>query len=218
MTMLTDAAGFVLAGGRSSRMGTEKAFVPFAGEPLVTHALRTLREAGLSASIAGARSALKQFAPVVTDLEADRGPLGGICSALAWTELRWSLFLPVDLPLLPSSLVAFLLDSARALSSAVTVVAVNGYAQTFPVVLDRAALPWLSAALASGRGGCFAAFQAAAAGLQQSIQVVDVEEALRTGKLAMPKAPATDCWFLNVNAPEDLRRAEACRADEMRRE
>jgi len=212
VTTATDAAGFVLAGGRSGRMGTEKALVQFAGEPLVTHALRTLRAAGLSASIAGARSALEQFAPVVPDNQPDRGPLGGICSALASTQARWSLFLPVDLPLLPSSVAAFLLESARAESSVVTVAALNGFTQTFPAVIDRAALPWLASALAGGKGGCFGAFQAAAAGLHQTVNVVDVEDAARTGKLAHPLALPTDCWFLNVNAPADFGRAEACRA------
>lgn len=216
MTTQTDAAGFVLAGGRSSRMGTEKALVQFAGEPLVAHALRILRGAGLSPSISGARCPLEQFAPVVPDNEPDCGPLGGICSALVWTQARWSIFLPVDLPLLPSSLVGFLLRSARTEDAAITVASLNGFAQTFPAVIDRAALPWLVSALAGGRGGCFAAFQAAASGLQQALKVVDVEEGVRTGKLGHPNALSADCWFLNVNAPADLERAEACRKVDIR--
>jgi molybdopterin-guanine dinucleotide biosynthesis protein A len=208
-----DVAGFVLAGGRSSRMGSEKALVEFAGEPLVVHALRTLRLAGVTGSIAGARLPLECFAPVVADTEPDRGPLGGICAALASTEANWAVFLPVDLPLLPALLVTFLLQEAQDEGTAVTVASVDGFAQTFPAVVRRAALPWLRAALQSGRGGCFAAFQAAAEGLRKSIHVVPIERVVKEWELALLKELPVQYWFLNVNAPADLLRAKACLAD-----
>jgi molybdopterin-guanine dinucleotide biosynthesis protein A len=208
-----DVAGFVLAGGRSSRMGSEKALVEFAGEPLVVHALRTLRLAGLTASIAGARSPLECFAPVVADHEPDMGPLGGICAALASTEATWAVFLPVDLPLLPALLVTFLLKETQDEGTAVTVAAVEGFAQTFPAVVRRAALPWLRSALESGRGGCFAAFQAAAEGMKKSINVVPIERIVKERALALREELPVQCWFLNVNAPADLLQAKACLAE-----
>lgn len=205
-----DAVGFVLAGGRSSRMGSEKALVEFAGEPLVVHSLRILRSAGLTTSIAGARVPLESFAPVVADVESDRGPLAGICAALASSSTRWAVFLSVDLPLLPASLVAFLLETAIHDGTAITVAEVNGFAQTFPAVVDRAALPWLRRVLDSGRGGCYSAFQFAAAGMEQAMNVVTVEQAVQQRKLAHPNALSVPCWFLNVNEPSDLAQAEVC--------
>jgi molybdopterin-guanine dinucleotide biosynthesis protein A len=194
-------------------MGSEKALVEFAGEPLVVHALRTLRGAGVTASIAGARSPLECFAPVVADAEPDRGPLGGICAALASTQARWAIFLPVDLPLLPALLMTCLLQEAEDEGTAVTVASMNGFAQTFPAVVDRAALPWLRSALQTGPGGCFAAFQAAAEGLKKSMKVVPVERTLHHNESALREALPVECWFMNVNAPADLLRAEACRAE-----
>ncbi|MBW8870291.1 MAG: NTP transferase domain-containing protein, partial [Acidobacteriales bacterium] len=80
-----DAEGFVLAGGKSSRMGQDKALIEVAGRQLVEYSLQVLRQAGLEARIAGAGADLSEFAPVVRDQPGDSGlgPLAGICSALS---------------------------------------------------------------------------------------------------------------------------------------
>ena len=84
---------------------------------------------------------------------------------------------------------------------------VNGFAQTFPVVLDRAVLPMLLRELQSGRGGCFSAFQAAAAGLGEAVTVIPVEPLVQCGQVAHPRSLPATWWFLNVNTAHDLRRA-----------
>jgi molybdopterin-guanine dinucleotide biosynthesis protein A len=191
-------------------MGSEKALIQLAREPLVAHAVRILRHAGLVVAIAGARSPLANYAPVVPDLEPDRGPLGGICTALAFTAANRAVFLPVDMPLLPPALVALLLEVSRDEDALITVPSVNGFTETFPAVIHRAALPWLREALECGRGGCFQAFQAAAAAMGRPLKIMPVEQAVRDGSLAITDAPPVESWFLNVNEPADLAQAEAC--------
>lgn len=214
------AAGFVLAGGRSSRMGRDKANLLFAGRPLVAHALAILREAGLRVAIAGAnpvhRAALSAFAPIVDDPEPGRGPLAGVCAALESTSARYAVFLPVDLPLLPASLVAYLLRHARVTGFAITVARLAGFSQTFPAVVDRAALPGLRSALETRDDGCFSAFKSAAAALGEPLGVVDVELVAQAGQVTHALALPPSRWFLNVNSPEDLKRAETI-ADRDRR-
>jgi molybdenum cofactor guanylyltransferase len=246
----TNASGFVLAGGQSSRMGQDKTLMSFAGRPLIAHALSILREAGLPASIAGVppdrstpdrsrsagqiartdprandlrgngsqgtgsqeNSALVTFAPVVEDSQRGLGPLAGICTALAAMATRYAVFLPVDLPLLPSSLIAYMVHHAEITGLAVTVPAVSGFSQTFPVVLDRSVLPVLQNDLRSGQGGCFSAFQAAAHSLSQPIASIAVELLVQSGQITHPLGLAAAHWFLNMNTPQDLHRAEALMA------
>ena len=91
--------GFVLAGGRSTRMGTDKALLHYAGRPLIAHAVDLLRPRELNPTSWECDLILLLYAPVVEDLHPDCGPLGGIEAALASSSSDWNLFLPVDLPL-----------------------------------------------------------------------------------------------------------------------
>jgi molybdopterin-guanine dinucleotide biosynthesis protein A len=202
-------AGFVLAGGESRRMGRDKAMVEFAGEPLVVRGIKILREAGLEPGIAGARANLEQYAPVIADIDPGRGPLGGICAALAACREQRAVFLPVDLPLLPALLITVMVRRAQLTSAVLTVPSLSGFSQTFPVVIDRAALPALKNALEQERGACFAAFQAAAAAAGQSIAAIPVEYLAQAGQVTHTDGLSPAMWFLNVNSPAELRRAEA---------
>ncbi len=209
------AAGFVLAGGQSSRMGREKALIGFGGRPLIVHALEILRGAGLPASIAGARAELGAFAPVIHDANPGAGPLAGICSALSAAQAQHAVFLSafisVDLPFVPPSLVAFLVHHAQVTRKAITIATVTGFAQTFPAVIASQALPALASELRAGRNGCFAAFEAAAASLGQAVSRVPIEWIAQSGHALHPNGLAPAQWFLNLNTPSQMERAEALR-------
>lgn len=192
-------------------MGVDKALVEFEGRPLIARALGILREAGLAASIAGARSDLRAFAAVIDDPGVDEGPLGGICAAMAVTPAPWAVFVPVDMPLLPASLIALLLDHARITSAAVTAPAVSGFTQTFPAVLNRDVLPVLQRELEGGRGGCFAAFNMAAEALGQQVNAIAAEVLVQTGQVKHPEGLPASCWFFNLNCAADVQQAHGYR-------
>jgi molybdenum cofactor guanylyltransferase len=204
-----DAMGIVLAGGRSTRMGTDKATLAFNGRPLIANALEILHEADLPLAIAGSRPDLKSFAPTIDDLGSSRGPLGGICGALQVTSVTTTIFLPVDMPLLPSSLIRMMQEVAHVTGHDLVVPSVNGFAQTFPALINRAALPALKAELEAGRGGCFSAFQATAKALGQQVHVVRTELLVQTGRLRHPYGLPPTRWFSNINSVVDLQRVQA---------
>jgi molybdenum cofactor guanylyltransferase len=204
------ADGFVLAGGRSSRMGQDKALIPLSGKPLLQHALAILRNVGLEPRIAGARSDFSSFAPTLPDNPSDsgRGPLSGICAGLAASATDLAVFLPVDLPLLPSSLIAWLLQLAATTRSAVTLVSVAGFVQTFPVVIDRLALWSLQSSLGSDDRNCLRALREASTTISKPFSILPVELLLQPHHVAHPSGFPPAIWFLNVNSPHDLARAE----------
>jgi molybdenum cofactor guanylyltransferase len=205
-----DVEGFVLAGGQSSRMGRDKALVELAGRSLVAHAVDTLRNTSLAVSIAGSRSDLSCFAPVVPDIEQDLGPLSGVCNALEHATAEWVVLLPVDLPLLPSALIGYLVSHARITGKMVTLASVNGFAQTFPAAIRREAIFVLKRELRAGRSGCITAFRAVAEYYAQSLSVAPVEYIVQAGQCDSPGNLPPARWFQNVNSPGDLAHASQC--------
>jgi len=204
-------AGFVLAGGRSSRMGRDKALVELDGRTLAALAVDKLKAAGLSAVIAGARSGLGHLAPVVADEAPDEGPLRGVCTALGSTKAPLTVFVPVDMPLIPAALLSHLVSDARATGAAVTLVSVNGFTQTFPAVIRTRLLPFLREELVAGRRGCLAAFQAASSRVDEGLRVTPVELLVQAGQVRDERTLPAYQWFLNVNTPEDVERAASLR-------
>jgi molybdenum cofactor guanylyltransferase len=85
-------AGFVLAGGRSSRMGRDKATLDWHGQPLLQHMTELLRQVADTVQVVG-RDALPDRRP-------NLGPLEGIATALGVTSTDHNLIVAVDLPLL----------------------------------------------------------------------------------------------------------------------
>lgn len=205
-----NAAGVVLAGGKSSRMGRDKALIELHGKPLVAHAVDVLRRVGLPVFISGTRDDLSRFAPVLPDSEPDRGPLHGLCRALATGDAELVAFTSVDLPLIPPELIKRLLAIAQTTGNQVTLVSVNGFAQTFPAVVRRDALPSLEEELHSGKGGCFAAFRRASTTCNQSLLAPHVENLIQAGQIIHPAGLLPSRWFLNINTPADLEFAKHC--------
>src|SRR2546425_4076850 len=109
-------AGFILAGGVSSRMGRDKALLEISGVPLL------VRPAGLIEPLVAAVTVIgspERYASlglrVIPDAVAGVGPLGGIATALRFSASAWNLILGCDLPYLTAKWLDWLM--ARALDS-----------------------------------------------------------------------------------------------------
>ncbi len=197
--------GFVLAGGRSTRMGRDKALVEVDGRPLIALAVERLHALGLTPRICGSRPDLARYAEVLADHFPDSGPLGGIEAGLAASDSELNLFLPVDAPLIPAEFLRWLMERAAAGGAVATIPAAAGREQPLSAIYSRRLLPGLRAAMAAGRLKTMTAVREAAASLGEAIDLFAVEEveaALMPG--VWPEEPRVCEWFLNVNAPGDL--------------
>jgi molybdopterin-guanine dinucleotide biosynthesis protein A len=120
-------AAFVLAGGGSTRMGRDKALLPYGDGTLIEHVARQVREAAGSAVILGDPARYGIFGyPVQSDLVPGCGPLGGLYSALRTTTAEWNLIVACDMPGISRSLLNALFAQAAAPALAVLPVAPNG--------------------------------------------------------------------------------------------
>ena len=110
--------GVVLAGGKSSRFGSDKAQALLAGRPLLDHALDALRLHCDAVAVAGRET---DAAPAIADWPApDAGPLGGLAGALNHALAHGFdqvLSVPVDAALLPGDLRSLLEPAPACLAS-----------------------------------------------------------------------------------------------------
>src|ERR1051325_2894985 len=76
-----DVTAFILAGGQSSRMGTEKAFLELEGQLLIDRMIDIAKPVAEQLRIVGPKQKFAAFGQIATDIYQDRGPLGGIHAA-----------------------------------------------------------------------------------------------------------------------------------------
>lgn len=119
-------SAFILAGGKSSRMGEDKAFLQLGERSLLERALQLARSVAGDVKIVGGvavenEAKFSKYAPVVEDIYPDRGPLGGIHAALAGSQAELNLFLAVDLPFIDPGFLRYLLRVAEESEAIATV-------------------------------------------------------------------------------------------------
>lgn len=107
--MSGSTTGVVLAGGRSRRMGRDKAVLPFCGRSLLEHMLDLLARGGADPCLI---SGLYAGYDCIPDTDADGGPVAGIRSVAEALPGQRLLFVPVDMPLLDPALIRRLLTGA----------------------------------------------------------------------------------------------------------
>jgi molybdenum cofactor guanylyltransferase len=148
----TEAIGaFVLAGGKSSRMGRAKGMLSFAGKPLVVHMARLAGFVAEAPIIVGSPGECGGLGfRVVADDRRDLGPLGGICTALRVTVHGWNLIVGCDLPFLTREWLEFLVSRAMESPADVVIPANERGYEPLCAMYRKRAHEAIAAALARG--------------------------------------------------------------------
>jgi len=108
---VSECLGVVIAGGLSSRMGTDKAQLERDGQVMLRYTTQLLEQLGLDVVLSGQGG--------IQDLVVEAGPVGGIYSVLQQQPAKALLVVPVDMPLLTKDALAVLLDSGEESGAAV---------------------------------------------------------------------------------------------------
>jgi molybdenum cofactor guanylyltransferase len=186
--------GFVLAGGKSTRMGQDKAAVTLNGRTLLEHTLAALREVCGDVAILGKHALYGTLGPVYEDIFPDCGPLSGIHAALTNSQTKFNLIIAVDTPFLSPAFLSYMAERAIATNSVITTPKINGYTQPLCTVYSQDFLPITEQALRSGNYKIVPLFP-------KDKTLVIHEPELRQFAFAAD-------MFENLNTPDDLARAQ----------
>ncbi|MGP0019508.1 MAG: molybdenum cofactor guanylyltransferase [Candidatus Sulfotelmatobacter sp.] len=190
-----DVTAYILAGGKSTRMGADKAFVMLGGRntdgrTLLARALELALSVTSDVRIVGDSAKFASFAPVVEDVYRECGPLGGIHAALRASQTELNLILAVDLPFVAPALLQYLIKRARESDATVTVAKTGGRWQPLCAVYRREFADAAEKALSEGHYRIDALFDAKCT---QLIREEELEAAGFSVKL-----------FRNLNTREEL--------------
>lgn len=177
-------AGWVLVGGRSSRMGFDKALLDTGSGPLA------LEVAGIVAQTCGPVTFVGDPAryahlglPVIPDSHPGHGPLGGIETALAASQAQWNLIVACDMPALEPAVFETLFQQASGFDCALPQHP-DGRVEPLCAVYNKRCHPAIAAALTAG-----------------TRKVTDALQALAVRYVQMDRSEP----FANWNTPSDIR-------------
>lgn len=181
----------VLAGGRSSRMGSPKALLPVGDQALVQWIIASLAPAFDEVLVSGPGSLLPpELRPVaVADLHPGAGPLAGLEAGLKRARHDTLVAVACDMPLVTESLARLLVRSCRGHDAAVPRPA--GRPEPACAAYRRSALPTIVQSVAEGRLAA-----------RQALISMDVRY---LGEAELAAAGADRRTFWSINTPEDYR-------------
>jgi molybdopterin-guanine dinucleotide biosynthesis protein A len=185
----------LLAGGRSARLGRDKAFLQVNGEFLIDRILRRLGQISEELIIvADEVDRYEQFeAMVITDIYPGKGALGGIFSGLTRASNHHSLVVACDMPFLNVSLLRYMQGVAADYD--VVIPRVGGLTEALHAIYSKNCLPFMERQLQMG-----------------DLRIVHFFPQVRVryvGQAEMETFDPEHLSFFNINSQEDLDRARA---------
>ncbi|HVF86189.1 MAG TPA: molybdenum cofactor guanylyltransferase [Pyrinomonadaceae bacterium] len=189
--------GFILAGGASSRMGTDKAHLRLGGRTLVECVAAALGAIAKRVAVVSAKPDAGSWdLPVVRDVHHGLGAMGGLHAALCAGQTEWVAVVSCDLPFVTGEVFARLTTYTDELSDAVVPVQTDGRVQPLCALYRRTAcLKVVEELIQSGE------FRPRVLVRRVRTRVVTTDE--------LSDVSGATRFFINVNTPEDYSRAQA---------
>ncbi|MGA3327530.1 MAG: molybdenum cofactor guanylyltransferase [Terriglobia bacterium] len=191
--MMEGIDGFVLASGKSSRMGQDKALMRLEGRPLVLRAMEILRPFVDQITLLAPAGRYDNLGlPVVADKWPDQGPLAAVCTGLLSSPAAWNIFLACDLPLVSRQFLQLLVKRVKATRSDAVVPRTKEGWQPLSAAYHSRCRTVFARAIQEGRRSFIGLFEEIPA------EVITHDE--------MVSAGVSEGELTNVNTPEDWAR------------
>ncbi len=189
---MTQFSAMLQAGGKSSRMGADKALVPFMGTTLLGYVIDQLRPFCDDIAIISNRPEdYERFQlPIFQDVYPEWGALGGLHAAVYHSKCELCMVLACDMPFIQMDLLLYMVRESQGYDAVIPRLDQSGFTEPFRAVYRQSTLPYIEAAINNGQRRVNSFFDQVSIRFleQKEIQVFD--PALRS--------------FFNVNTPEDL--------------
>lgn len=201
--MTLDATAVVLAGGKSRRLGRDKAVEPIGGQPLIQRVLDRLEQVTKDAVVVVNDASRADELPLpdsvstAVDLFPDGGSLGGIYTGLSAAETEWAVAVACDMPFLNVALLEHIL--AQREGADVVVPVLEGRPEPTHAAYSKVCLPHMERRLRAN-----------------DLKIARFFDEVRVGyveQLEVERFDPEHLSFFNVNTEQDLERAVRLVAD-----
>jgi len=196
---MAEVTAFILAGGLSSRFGSNKALALWEGRPLLSHMADLLAPVAETRKVLakdpGIYAALGLSVPVLKDSVERRHPLAGVLSALRAADTEWVFVTACDMPLLRPVLVTALAKATEGHDAVVPVW--KGKFQTLCALYSQRCAAPIETLLKQERAPCVELYPRVRTRFYSEEEVARVDPA--------------GASFLDVDTPDEFRSAEAAR-------
>lgn len=187
--MTSDISIIILAGGKSSRFGTDKVQAEFSSKTLIENAIELSK--GITGNIiiiTNQEGCTNLGFPTYPDIYRDKGPLGGIHSGLTNSNSQYNFVIPVDMPNLTEPLINYIIEKATIEANCV-IPMVNGLAEPLCGVYNKRAITTIEKCLESGK-----------------LKMMDVLKELKTTYIQIDSELSfySPHLFSNINTKEDM--------------
>jgi molybdopterin-guanine dinucleotide biosynthesis protein A len=192
-----DAEGFVTAGGSSSRMGRDKAWLDIGGRPMIERVIAALASVTSRVSVIANSARYERLGlPVYRDSNESVGPLEAIRTALANSRERRVILVGCDMPFITPALLEYLIEASGD-NQAVVPASADRKLEPLCALYSTDALAAVSELIRSGRRKTSLLFDLVPTRIICFEEISHLEDA--------------DIFFENVNTPEEYARAKSYR-------
>ncbi len=182
-----NVTGIILAGGKSSRMGTDKGLIDISGSPMISHIIRIVSPLCNQLLISTSNSEYNKFGiQTVPDIYHESGPIAGLHSCLKESHNQINICIPCDVPQMKTEILQLLLSQAIIYPDN-CIVPVTNYPEPLIAVYPLSVIPTIEELITTG--------------IKKMTEIFNV---FPTRYISMSDSGFDKNNFKNINSPVDL--------------